>query len=125
LDFSRRLIAFLLLASFDAAVHMSKKSMIAIGVLATLTVYVAVLPKFIRARETRTFDGCSNHLRQIEGAKNTWALETHPATNAVPTWDDLRPYLTEPQVCPQGGSYTLHRVSEAPKCSIGGDLHTL
>src|SRR4051794_37653321 len=59
---------------------------------------------------------CINGLRQIDGAREQWILEHHKATNAVPTWEDLYPYLIKNTRCPQGGTYTLGR--DGPHCSI-------
>jgi len=72
--------------------------------------------------------GCINRLRMIEGSKQQWMLENHKTTNDVPTWDDIRPYLNrEGKIpsCPWGGTYTLGRMDEQPRCSIGGPSHTL
>src|SRR5205814_7864783 len=68
------------------------------------------------------FEGCSciTRLRIIDGAKQNWALDHHKTTNDVPTWYDIRGYLSrrgEIPVCPAGGVYTLGRVGEQPKCS--------
>jgi hypothetical protein len=73
---------------------------------------------------------CINNLRQIESAKQQWALENGKTANDVPSWDDIRPYIGrgekgEMPQCPQGGSYILGRIGESPKCSIGGPSHTL
>jgi hypothetical protein len=61
---------------------------------------------------------CINNLRQLEGAKQQWALEFHKGTNDVPTWDDLRPILKPKLSCPRGGTYSLGRMGELPSCSI-------
>jgi hypothetical protein len=61
---------------------------------------------------------CVNNLRQLEGAKQQWALEFQKGTNDAPTWDDLRPFLKPKFYCPQGGAYSLGRVDELPSCSI-------
>ncbi len=63
-------------------------------------------------------NSCINNLRQLDGAKQTWALEERKTTNDVPTWDDLRGYMKFQLVCPQGGAYTIGRVGDRPKCSI-------
>lgn len=63
-------------------------------------------------------NACINNLRQLDGAKQTWAAEERKTTNDVPTWDDLRGYMKFQLVCPQGGAYTIGRVGERPKCSI-------
>lgn len=104
---------------------MNKK--LVIVVLATVligVVWAALLLSFIRARTTPAMNSCVNQLRQLDGAKQTWALETHAITSDTPTWDDLRPYLSRPLVCPQGGKYIIGPVGVPPKCSLGGS-HTL
>jgi hypothetical protein len=70
--------------------------------------------------------GCINSLRQIQAAKEQWALEQHKTTNDIPTWDDLRPWFREDwqPVCPRT-NYTIGRVGEYPTCVIGGPHHTL
>lgn len=56
-----------------------------------------------------------------------WAAETRRATNDIPTWDAVRPYLKGGSIpaCPEGGAYTLRRVGEVPTCSRGGLEHSL
>src|SRR5947209_19333386 len=49
-----------------------------IGLLAAIAI-----PNFVRARTTSQMNACINNLRQIDGAKQQWALETKQATNAV------------------------------------------
>ncbi|HEY3761285.1 MAG TPA: hypothetical protein VGN23_06015 [Verrucomicrobiae bacterium] len=67
---------------------------------------------------------CMNNLRQIEAAKNEWALETGKAAGAVPTENDLLPYLTGGifPVCPSGGVYTIGAIGSSASCSIHGSL---
>ena len=79
--------------------------------------------------EPPSYDACVNKLRQIDGAKQEWALEHHALSSAVPTWDDLRPYLGRgsnqfvlPR-CPKGGIYTIGAMSNFPTCSV--KEHTL
>jgi hypothetical protein len=68
---------------------------------------------------------CTQNLRQIAGAKQTWAMENHKTSNDVVTWQDVQPFLGRGRagtlpVCPQGGIYTLGRIGEQPKCSLSG-----
>jgi hypothetical protein len=104
---------------------MSKKSIIVVVAVAfTGFVVVALLPAFIRARTTPAMNACVNNLRQLDGAKQAWAIENHAIISDIPTWDNLRPYLSRQLVCPQGGKYILGPVGVPPKCSFGGS-HTL
>ena len=91
---------------------------ILIGV-AILGLLAIAIPNFIRARGTPARNPCINILRQIDGAKQQWAMENHKLTNDVPTWEDIQPYLHMPVSCPQGGTYSLGTVADLPACSIG------
>jgi len=65
---------------------------------------------------------CLNHLRQIDAAKQQWALEKNKADAAVPTASDLLPYLKDGTfpACPDGGTYSINAVGEPPTCSLPG-----
>ncbi|HZQ47406.1 MAG TPA: hypothetical protein VFC07_10370 [Verrucomicrobiae bacterium] len=67
---------------------------------------------------------CLNNLRQIDGAKQTWALEMKKSPNDVPTWQDVLRYLGPPNSsaprCPSGGTYQLNDLNHPPTCSIPG-----
>lgn len=74
-------------------------------------------------RKVLAFDSCYTLLHQIQGAKDTWALEHKKRTGDVPTDADLfgpDGYIREKPKCPQGGSYTLRAVGELVTCSIPG-----
>ncbi|MCX6922013.1 MAG: hypothetical protein NT154_02150 [Verrucomicrobia bacterium] len=65
---------------------------------------------------------CLNNLRQIDGAKQQWALEKQKRAGTLLTASDIAPYVpnnTLP-VCPAGGVYTLNPVGIAPICSAPG-----
>jgi len=67
---------------------------------------------------------CINNLRQIDGAKQQWALEHQKGPDAVPTPQDIVAYFPNAMLpqCPGGGRYTLNAVSNAPTCSIPGHV---
>jgi hypothetical protein len=89
------------------------------GLLAAIAI-----PNFEKARATSQENACINNLRQIQAAKQEWALEKGKAQTDVPTWDDLQPYLsgTVPLVCPAGGTYSINAVQDPPTCSIPGHV---
>jgi hypothetical protein len=69
---------------------------------------------------------CHYNLEQIWSYKQMWEgnRTTAEVTNDAPTWDDLRPYFSDGwsnsiPVCPDGGVYTIGRLGEDPRCSIG------
>src|SRR5436189_3202441 len=59
-----------------------------IGLLAAIAI-----PNFVKARTTAQQNACINNLRQIDSAKQQWALENRQATNATPVESDIGPYL--------------------------------
>ena len=67
---------------------------------------------------------CVTNLRQLEGAKQQWALETGKTADAIPTPQDILRYLPNNQapVCPSGGVYTLNAVGKNPTCSVQGHV---
>lgn len=80
------------------------------------------IPNFVKAREVAQTNACINILRQIDAAKNEWALEGGKKPGDVPTAQDLKPYFKSGVFpsCPAGGTYTIGTVSNAPTCSIPG-----
>jgi len=103
-----------------------------IGLLAAIAI-----PNFVKARTTSQMNACINNLRQIDGAKQQWALETKQVSTATPSEAAVGAYLgraasTAGVVCPSGGaaaafatSYTINNVATAPACKILPATHNL
>jgi prepilin-type N-terminal cleavage/methylation domain-containing protein len=92
-----------------------------IGLLAAIAI-----PNFIKAREYSQKNACIENLRQIFGAKETWALEARKDTTQTPNDNDLfgaTLYIKEKPSCPAAGTYSLKAVNTKPTCSV--DDHTL
>lgn len=102
-----------------------------IGLLASIAV-----PNFVKSRQQAQKIACINNLRQIEGAKQLWALETKAASTIIPGQTDIQSYLgrgtegTAP-VCPAdsaqsfSSSYDPGDLSAAPRCLIVAGTHVL
>jgi cell division septation protein DedD len=108
------------------------KPIVLVGAVAVVALAAVVVPSFVRARNTSASNACVMHLLQIAGAKEQWVTENHRTTNDVVSWSNIKPYLSYKQVpqCPDGGTYILGRVGEAPRCSlapafVGGKSHEL
>ncbi len=91
-----------------------------IGLLAAIAI-----PNFMKARETAQKNACINNLRQIDGAKQQWALENGKVTSDTPASTDLQGYMGRGATgsfpsCPAGGTYTIGNVGATPSCSISG-----
>ena len=90
-----------------------------IGILLAIAV-----PSFMNARERSRANACRANLRQIQAAKEQWAMANNRGPNATPDWDDLVPdFMQQQPNCPSGGTYTIGDMSTNPRCSIAG--HTL
>lgn len=87
-----------------------------IGLLAAIAI-----PNFVRARTTAQTNACVANLKQIDGAKQVWALDTGQLDTATATWGDLvTTYIKKKPECPGGGAYTIAAVNADPTCSTGG-----
>ena len=59
-----------------------------IGLLAAIAI-----PNFVRARQTAQTNACINNLRQIDAAKQQWALEKGQPDTATPANSDIEIYV--------------------------------
>ena len=98
-----------------------------IGLALALIVLMVGGRNFYRARKAKAYQPCVNNLRIIQSSKEQWGLEYHKKATDLPSWDEIRLNFTRQQVpeCPAGGTYTIGRLNETPKCSIGGPEHSL
>jgi competence protein ComGC len=93
--------------------------LLAVPVVIPMLAAIAV-PNFVKAREAAQKNACINNLRQIDGAKQQWALENKKEDSAISTREELQPFLKSFPTCPAGGEYTINAVSEAPRCNHAG-----
>ncbi len=93
-----------------------------IGILATIAI-----PNYVHARGAAQTTACINNLRQIDGAKQQWALENQKVDSDTPTDEDLKPYLRDGGVptCPGGGAYTINSMNTDPTCSLAAQGHVM
>ena len=91
-----------------------------IGLLAAIAI-----PNFVKARTTSQTNACINNLRQIDGAKQQWALEQKQLSSASPASTDIQPYLGRGTAgayptCPANGNYTINTCGTVPTCDVVG-----
>ena len=91
-----------------------------IGLLAAIAI-----PNFVKARATAQKNACINNLRQIDGAKEQWALEERKSSGAV-TDSEVNEYIKggAPE-CPASGTYTYGDLGSAPTCNATSGDHVL
>jgi prepilin-type N-terminal cleavage/methylation domain-containing protein len=88
-----------------------------IGLLAAIAI-----PNFVRARETSQTNACVNNLRQIDAAKDQWALETGQTTgaqaNTAQAKAAINDYLRREPRCPVGNAqYNYSTVGNPALCT--------
>jgi prepilin-type N-terminal cleavage/methylation domain-containing protein len=90
-----------------------------IGLLAAIAI-----PNFVRARDTAQKNSCINNLRQIDAAKQQWALENKEQDTSSPASTDVQNYLKDNLFphCPSSGTYSINAVNPDPTCSISGHI---
>jgi prepilin-type N-terminal cleavage/methylation domain-containing protein len=89
-----------------------------IGILLAIAV-----PNFVRAREASRAKACVANLKQIDSAKEQWAMDTRASSGAAgPTMATLvgaTGYIKSNPVCPSGGIYSVNSIAIQPVCSEG------
>ena len=83
----------------------------------------AVAAEHTKAAERSARKGtCINNLRQLDGAKEQWALESRRNAGDAVEVADISPYLVWKSLptCPAGGLYSLGKIGEFPTCSENG-----
>jgi len=93
-----------------------------IGLLASIAI-----PNFVRARNTAQKNACINNLRQIDGAKQQWALENKKSDTDTPPDAAVGEYIKNNKfpTCPGSGTYAVGAVNTDPTCSKSADGHAL
>lgn len=87
-----------------------------IGILLAIAV-----PNFVRARESSRTKACISNLKQIDAAKEQWAMDNNKSNGDACAMTDLVPnYIKSTPSCPSGGTYTVGNVGTNPTCSIAG-----
>ena len=96
-----------------------------IGLLAAIAI-----PNFVKARESAQRNACIANLKQIEGAKQQWAVENKKGSNDSPNNTELygaNLYIKNEPKCPANGGYTIGAVANVASCSKNAspDNHVL
>ncbi len=92
-----------------------------IGLLAAIAI-----PNFVKARGTAQKNACINNLRQIDGAKEQWALENKKSSGTATVDTEVNAYIKGgAPSCPGGGTYTYDVIDTNPSCSLSASGHSL
>ena len=86
-----------------------------IGLLAAIAI-----PNFVKARTASQANACIANMKQVDGAKATWALEAKKNNTDTPLTTDLfgaTQYIRSAPTCPSGtGAYVLTTVATPQTC---------
>src|SRR6266516_3263267 len=100
--------------------------MIVVAIIALLA--AIAIPNFVKARTASQKNACIANLKQIDGAKASWALEQKKVVTDVPADADLfgaTQYIRDKPDCPGGCTYALNDVGSKPTCTQSAAGHTL
>ena len=97
-----------------------------------IPIYLAIaIPAFAQARGAAMKQHCINNLRQIDSAKEEWALENNKTAGTAVQMSDIynpadpnKSCLKTSPVCTAGGTYSINPMGVNPTCSFGKE-HTL
>ena len=101
-----------------------------VGLLAGIAI-----PSMMRSRTQAQKEGCIENLRQMDGAKQQWAMEKSQDSTATPVQSDLQPYINRNgsgimPICPAGSlgstfsqTYSINDVGDMPTCLIVPATH--
>ena len=90
-----------------------------IGILLAIAI-----PNFIRARESSRAKACVSNLRQVDSAKEQWAMDYRQAAGSATTSATLTGasgYIKSTPLCPSSATYTVNPVGTDPTCSVGAN----
>src|SRR5881628_508034 len=89
-----------------------------IGLLAAIAI-----PNFVKARQSSQRNACMANLKQMDGAKASWAVEQKKASSDTPVTTDIfgaSAFIRDQPSCPGGGTYTMGAVDTKVLCSKAG-----
>jgi hypothetical protein len=104
---------------------MSPRKRLAVGLLVTCAVWVAISATFKLPPAGMVYIGqslasCNAVLKQIEGMKATYALDKGLRDGDSFSSADFRNHFGDIPKCPGRGAYTYNKIGVAPVCSFAG-----
>ena len=94
-----------------------------IGLLASIAI-----PNLREAINSARLRACSLNRKNIDAAKQRWAVNNNQSLDATPNEQDLfgvDALIEHKPNCPAGGNYTLNAVQERCACSLANHVNKL
>lgn len=90
-----------------------------LGILLSVAV-----PQFLNSRSLSRQRTCLSNLRQLNSAKDQFAVAVNLSNGDPVTAQDLAPdYIKQFPKCPGGGTYSLNTIGDTARCSIESGSH--
>lgn len=93
-----------------------------IGLLAAIAI-----PSFMKSRTTSQQNACINNLRQIESAKEQWAMAHNASDGETAIESEIVEYIKGGAIpeCPGGGEVSVNAVGTSAACDNSTTSHVL
>lgn len=98
----------------------SKREMITSFAIMPIGMMAAIaIPSFMKSRTVSQQNACINNLRQIESAKEQWAMANNQSDGDLVDVDEAAMYLRGSLIpdCPKGGTYSINPVGTTVTCT--------
>lgn len=92
---------------------------VTIVLVAAFGLLLVLYTSFSRARQTSQQNACIGNLRQMDSAKEQWAMENGKEDHDAVTTRDVNAYIkgSMTPTCPGGGQYTYRVIGTNPTCN--------
>lgn len=91
-----------------------------IGILMSIAV-----PSFIQARQTARRSSCLANMKEIETAKEQWAMDNKKSNGDTVGFTDLvgtTLYMKNAPSCPEAGTYSVNVIGTVPACTVANHV---
>lgn len=97
-----------------------KQELVRLAIVLAAVFVVILAMAFVSKRAQAQKAQCVSNLKQIQGAKESWALESKKGASDVCRAEDVTPYLKNSTlpICPMRGSYEIGTIGGHVICTI-------
>jgi prepilin-type N-terminal cleavage/methylation domain-containing protein len=98
---------------------------IMIVVLIMGIILAIAVPGFIQARQSGRKSSCLASMKEIETAKEQWAMDNKKSSGDAVAFANLvgaTLYLKNTPSCPASGTYSVNPVGTLPSCTVSGHV---
>ena len=99
----------------------TRKRQLGLAIAALIVAIYVTIPNFVEPRVASSPNACLACLHYLQRMKMEWAKRVNAGPEVVPTVEDLfgPEWQRRMPPCPAGGTFTIGKVGEKPRCSFG------